>query len=743
MLEIPKKLPTFIPELFDSIAPQNAEICTVTNSLPLNFKNSAKNLFFNRLCQTDENLKYVFTGILFSLGYFPVFSQNQPDSSRIILRISVSEPAIKLRWAANNPILWKKCLQHGFSIERYTLSKDGKILEEREKTILATQIKPAPLSDWEIPANRNEYAAVIAQAIYGESFEVTGMQTTDLQGMVNRTLELEQRYNFALYCADMNLEAATLAGWAFTDNQIVPGECYLYRVIPLSDAPSAAGINPDQYGFDHGCAGEITSLPSPIYFHADFGDKSVMLYWDNKIMKHFFSAYQIERSENNTDFKPVGKPVASVGNEYDGYAMFMDSIPANNVTFYYRIRGINSFGEPGPPSDTIQGMGNPSLKYVPQITGAQVNDDGSADVEWIFDEKGNKEIHSFTIMQSSHFSGEYIPLMDHISNLDRKIRLENPMSVNYLIVVAEPLQGKSTRSHPYLLMLPDSIPPAAPTGLTAQIDTTGIVYLQWTANHEPDLGGYRIYKHNLREEEPVVIRDSLLQEAFYTDSIGLDNLNPYIYYTVKALDKHYNQSEFSQHLQVEKPLRTLPSSPVINSFNIEKDGIFLRWINCEDQICARHILYRRQEGYSEYDTVRIFEGREISDYKDTSVKEGVTYTYHLTAQSKWGVESLPSSSLQVTSAIPNHPQIIRDFRYKRNDDKLEIGFSWEVLSPEKIKLFRIYRSENQAPVSLWKETNNFSITDNNHKTGYTYRYQLHAVLNDGRVSDKKEITIKY
>lgn len=47
-------------ELFDSIPPQNSEICTVTNLLPLNLKNSAKILFFNRLSQPDENIKYNF-----------------------------------------------------------------------------------------------------------------------------------------------------------------------------------------------------------------------------------------------------------------------------------------------------------------------------------------------------------------------------------------------------------------------------------------------------------------------------------------------------------------------------------------------------------------------------------------------------------------------------------------------------------------------------------------------------------
>ncbi len=44
-------------ELFDSIAIQNAEIRTAVKSLPLFLKLFAKNLFLNRLSQTDKNLK--------------------------------------------------------------------------------------------------------------------------------------------------------------------------------------------------------------------------------------------------------------------------------------------------------------------------------------------------------------------------------------------------------------------------------------------------------------------------------------------------------------------------------------------------------------------------------------------------------------------------------------------------------------------------------------------------------------
>lgn len=58
ILEVPKKLRTFTPGLFDSIVPQIAEIRTVTNSLPLKSENSVKSLFFDWLSRTDKNCKY-------------------------------------------------------------------------------------------------------------------------------------------------------------------------------------------------------------------------------------------------------------------------------------------------------------------------------------------------------------------------------------------------------------------------------------------------------------------------------------------------------------------------------------------------------------------------------------------------------------------------------------------------------------------------------------------------------------
>gem|GEM_PF-1616445 len=65
-----------LKELFDSIAPQNAENRTVAKSLPAFLKYSVKCLFLKRLCQTVENLKYALTATYVLFAYFdtPIYT---------------------------------------------------------------------------------------------------------------------------------------------------------------------------------------------------------------------------------------------------------------------------------------------------------------------------------------------------------------------------------------------------------------------------------------------------------------------------------------------------------------------------------------------------------------------------------------------------------------------------------------------------------------------------------------------
>ena len=87
--------------------------------------------------------------------------------------------------------------------------------------------------------------------------------------------------------------------------------------------------------------------------------------------------------------------------------------------------------------------------------------------------------------------------------------------------------------------LPDTTPPAAPTGLTA-IRTNSSVALDWNNNTEPDLAGYNVYRSGTPGGPFTKVNTALVTASAYTDT-GLTNGNPY-YYVVRAVDTSDNES---------------------------------------------------------------------------------------------------------------------------------------------------------------------------------------------------------
>ncbi len=63
---------------------------------------------------------------------------------------------------------------------------------------------------------------------------------------------------------------------------------------------------------------------------------------------------------------------------------FPDSLAQNYRKCYYRIRGVDSFGDYGPWSDVISGEGKEFLSTVPVIVRSEVERD-SVLVDWEFE----------------------------------------------------------------------------------------------------------------------------------------------------------------------------------------------------------------------------------------------------------------------------------------------------------------------------------------------------------------------
>ena len=181
------------------------------------------------------NLRLLFTITFLFLYAHILFAQSKIKKSNAVIRI-IARPikdssAINIRWAVSNARAWKLCNQYGFILERFTILRNKKMLTNPEKKILSPlPLKPKPLAQWEMLAKKDNYAAVIAQSIYGQRFQVTGDEAGGIAKIMAQSQELEQRFVFSLYSADMSFEGAKMAGWGFTDRDIKPNEKYFYRI---------------------------------------------------------------------------------------------------------------------------------------------------------------------------------------------------------------------------------------------------------------------------------------------------------------------------------------------------------------------------------------------------------------------------------------------------------------------------------------------------------------------------------
>jgi len=124
--------------------------------------------------------------ILFSLLVLN-YAVARQDKSSIQVIGKATKRSIQLRWAPDSPATWQLANKYGYSIERITLSENGKILTDPPRKIISDVVmKPAPQAQWEAMIDNDDYVAVAAQAIFGETFEVSEDFGSDIAQVVNK-----------------------------------------------------------------------------------------------------------------------------------------------------------------------------------------------------------------------------------------------------------------------------------------------------------------------------------------------------------------------------------------------------------------------------------------------------------------------------------------------------------------------------------------------------------------------------
>jgi uncharacterized protein len=678
--------------------------------------------------------------ICFFLAAFAVQGQHQHT---IGVRSHVRQGVIKLRWATSSPMAWKQSLTHGFRVERYTVVRQGVMLDEPEKVVLTPQpLKPRPLDEWKDLATSNNFAAVIAQAIYGEDFSLSQSDKNGLSRIIAMAQELEQRHLLSLYAADLSYPAALMAGWALEDKTAKAGEKYLYRVISAVPEKTLK----IEMGSAYTSLADEADLPQPQQLAVVPGDKTMMLVWDYAMLSRVYNAYFIEKSEDGKTFKRLSDlPLTNMngrGGKPTDRMYYTDTLAVNARTVYYRLVGVNAFGEMGPPSDVVKGEGKDVLVYVPHIERAVPDDNDVVTVAWEFDARGHNAIKGFELRVGFQASGPFKTVVRNIPVQARTVTYDSLMSSNYFVIAAVPHTGEPTVSFPVLVQPSDTIPPAIPQGLTGVVDSSGVVRLTWKANTDRDLHGYRIYRGQNVNEELIPLNDVAIRTHAFTDTLDRKSLNTHVYYAVTALDRRYNQSAKSAVAPLTRPEVVPPSQPLITVAKFTGAGIALTWATGGEENIRELALYRREGSENRLvttltDTVR--------HYTDKMVENNKTYTYTLIARTHGGLASAPSPDRTVQAGVVKSARgNFAEFTARRDKKNKSILLQWKH-DLQDVKQLTLYKGENKGGVSTWKVLPGFEkqLEDKDVTPGTAYEYIIRATFPDGKTAGSATVKIEY
>ncbi|MDF1546368.1 MAG: hypothetical protein P1P88_01010, partial [Bacteroidales bacterium] len=363
---------------------------------------------------------------------------------------------IILRWAPTTPIAWQIINKYGYTIERVIMTKKNKLVKNRvAEKITEAPILPYPEEQWEkVVLGENgavdNYAAIAAQAIYGDSFVLTEEYSNSITKVIEKAQENEKRFTFALFAADQSLKVAQAMGLFYTDNKVVEDEKYLYRIyanVPFERQAIDTGyvyIGPADYA----------ELPRPLDFYGDFSEKNVTLSWNRELFEQIYSNYEVERSENGKDFYPLGDlPFINTApdNNLNPRLMYrVDSLPDKNKTYSYRIKGRTIFEEWGPWSDTVSGQAVTVLSYKPAIQQPEIIDNNKVKLNWEYPADYQANIEYFSVYRANKTNGDYKAIVENLNPDNRSYTDEKPMSTNYYIIRAFDKSGNSGGSFPAL-----------------------------------------------------------------------------------------------------------------------------------------------------------------------------------------------------------------------------------------------------------------------------------------------------
>lgn len=500
-------------------------------------------------------------------------------------------------------------------------------------------------------------------------------------------------------------EMAKLMGVFYTDTSIEKGKTYYYRAKPLATFT--------EY--------KVTSKPAKVTATAKIdytkkidvlqGDGTLGFSWEQDNLVGYF----VERKAyNETEFKALTDRIqfTSRPRGYKGEVKgaFDDKGLENYKPYTYRFYANTFWGEKvlfGEVTAHAVDRTPPPAPFLPQPKHTKPDE---VTVSWKV-QKETPDLLGFVVARSTQPNGDFQVLHDRIlpknirNFVDKSFRTD---TLNYYMVQAIDTARNISSSNSALVVLIDSIPPKKPVFVQSAISKKGEVTLEVKKNEARDLMGYRLYKSNSPEHEFSVIYEGFKHKGaldtiptVFTDTTTLKTLTPYVYYRVKALDTHYNESEFSEIVKLKRPDTIPPATPVFKKVEISKNKVVLSFALSPSEDVVSQMIYRRENKNEAWQLLDSLTGKQTA-YTDTKVAKGTTYYYSLRAKDDSGLFSAYATPVFGRPYDNGVRTPVSKIKIKKQDDKLLL--SWEYPQKNADTFFIVYKSNKKGQLLQYKRT---------------------------------------
>jgi hypothetical protein len=651
--------------------------------------------------------------------------------------------SVVLRWAPTSPPAWRIANNIGYIIERAEYDDSHNIGEYKKLNDIP--IKPVAQNEWKnLNIKDDKYCAIAIQCLYGQKY-INSVESSQSDQYLERlrlgAMEFENRYGFAMFAADMSVNAANISGLRFVDKNVKEGRLYLYRIflaeqdsiLTIHDATITARAGEDSAWSD-----------SPKELSVLGANQKIKLSWHSYI-DDGMEAYNIYRSDDDGEtFNKVNSsailPMLSEQKNVDlNYipAEYNDTINIiNGKEYIYCVKGINAFAEESFCA-LIKALAIDDRKpIIPEITSIKQIGSKQVKIEW--KTENEDDLVGFQINKSDHPEGQYHKVNEFIISKNIREFIDSSANENNIFYNVQSINaaGNISESQVFTASIIDTTAPSKPKNLRGVIDSLGNVKIAWDWGDEYNLKGYRVLKANDSKHEFSEVSNGLIEDTSFVDKVSMNTLSPKIYYRIYSQNARAISSEFSDILALSIPDTIKPADAQIVNYKLENGFPKIEWIRSPSSDLSYQMIFRKS-GKNEWKQINKANA-EIDKYIDSSATEINQYCYKITSADSSNNSSLGSNIVCVDKKTDNSEISLPEIKISKSSDAksalISLKFTREAYS-ENAQL-KIFRSEINSieSMKLYDNVNMKSeYIDKNIENGAEYYYSI-QIIDSGKKS---------